>query len=97
MYTLYKTSVVAVPHPVFGHEPFAVLSTFNDKSATDVKEHVSRMFGPDYALAGLSSLKQIGFHEFPVNATHKIIKFEVQMAVEKHLKKIDRMGSTISY
>lgn len=96
MYTLYKTSVVAVPHPVLGHEPFAVLSTINDKNETDIKEYVCRMLGPDYALGGLSSLKQIGFQEFPVNATHKIIKFEVQMAVEQHLKKIDRVGLTIS-
>lgn len=96
MYTVYQTCVVAVPHPLLGHEPFAVLSTFNDKNENDIKDHVCRMFGPEYALAGLSSLKQIGLQEFPVNATHKIVKFEVQMAVEQHLKKINSVGLTIS-
>ena len=77
---------MAVPHPALGHEPFAVLSNLNEKEGDDIKDHVWRVFGEDYTLRGLSSLKQIGFHEFPVNATHKIMKFEVQEAVIKHLK-----------
>jgi hypothetical protein len=46
-----------------------------------VKSHVLQMFGQDYALRGVSSLEQIGLYEFPVNAAHKIIKFQVETAV----------------
>ena len=64
-----------------------MLSNFNNKKQDDIKNHVWRVFGEDYALRGLSSLKQIGFREFPVNATHKIMKFEVQKAVIEHLNR----------
>jgi hypothetical protein len=76
---------VAFPHPTLGHEPFAVLSDLNGKNEDQIKNHVLRMLGEGYALGGLSSLKQIGLQEFPINATHKIIKFEVLTAVMKHL------------
>ena len=73
------------PHHVLGSEPFAVLSSFNGKSAAEIKAHVRTAFGRNYALGGLASLMQLGLQEFPVNSTHKIIKSEVQLTVLKHL------------
>ncbi len=63
-----------------------MLSNSNDKNEDDIENHIRRVFGEGYALRGSSSLKQIGLHEFPVNATHKIMKFEVQKAVMEHLE-----------
>lgn len=76
-----------IPHHVLGHEPFAVLSKYNGKTEDEIKNHVRAVLGRDYAFGGLSSLKQRGLLEFPVNPTHKIIKFEVQTAVMKHLNR----------
>ena len=49
------------------------------------------MSGQDYALGGLLSLKQIRLHEFPVDATRKMTKFQVSTAVMEYLKR--RYGS----
>lgn len=87
---LIKTIVVPAPHYVLGAEPFAVLSSFNGKTKAQIKEHVRAVFGRDYALGGLASLKEVGLVEFPLNQTHKIIKSDVQTAV---LKYVIRMGN----
>ena len=88
-----KTIVVPAPHHVLGAEPFAVLSSYNGKNESQIKDHVRVVFGKDYALGGLASLQQLGLVEFPLNPTHKIIKSEVQSAVVKHLKRTLREGS----
>ena len=51
--------------------------------------YVRNVFGGDYTLGGLISLKQLGLHEFPINPTYKIIKSEVRMAVIRHLSRGD--------
>ena len=90
---LPKTIVVAIAHPVVGSEPFAVLSSYNGKTSTEVKDHVRAVFGPGYALSGLASLKQLELVDFPLNQTHKIIKSEVQAAVMRYLERLSRENS----
>jgi len=63
-----------------------VLSDFNSKNEAEVKSNVLLTLGSDYALGGVLSLRQIGLHQFLVNATHKIMKSEVQGAAIAHLK-----------
>ena len=81
-----KTIVVPAPHHVLGAEPFAVLSSYNGKTEAQIKDHVRAVFGRDYALGGLTSLKQLGLVKFPLNATHKVVKSEVQTAVVRHVE-----------
>lgn len=76
--------MVPVPHSVLGAEPIAVVDSFTNTSAEQVKQHVRIALGKDYALGGVVCLKQLGFDDFPVNATHKIIKSELQEAVLKY-------------
>lgn len=78
---------MAAPHHVLGSEPFAVVSSFEGTSAEQIKKHIQVILGRDYTLGGVVCLKQLGLVEFPVNATHKIIKSEVQKAVVKHLER----------
>ncbi|KAL1868129.1 hypothetical protein Daus18300_006111 [Diaporthe australafricana] len=80
---LYKASVVAVSHPEHGYEPFAVLRSLEGFTADQIVRHVKRCLGEEYSLFGVASLTQVGLTEFPVNATHKVIKAEVEMAVRK--------------
>ena len=80
-----KTIVVPAPHHVLGAEPFALLSSYNGKTETQIKDYVRVVFDRDYALGGLASLKQLGLVTFPLNATHKVVKSEVQTAVVKYL------------
>ncbi|KAF2137731.1 uncharacterized protein K452DRAFT_235401 [Aplosporella prunicola CBS 121167] len=80
-----QASVVAVPHPTLGHEPYAVLKSFNGKSEDDIRSHVLYTLGNDYELGGLSLLERIGLQEFPVNETHKVKKLEVEAAVWRFL------------
>lgn len=79
---------MAAPHPVLAAEPFAVVESFSNATAEQIKQHIREILGRDYTLGGVACLKQLGLVEFPVNATHKIIKSEVQEAVLKHLKRI---------
>lgn len=73
-----------MPHSVFFVEPIAVVDSFANASAEEVKQHVRKALGEDYALGGVVCLKQVGFVDFPVNATHKIIRSEVQEAVVRY-------------
>lgn len=81
-----QTSVVAIPHPTLGQEPYAVVSSMRGKSEEDIKQQVLDMFGKDYQLAGACSLKQLGVEEFSLNASGKIMKIDLQKAVLAYLK-----------
>ena len=83
-----KTIVVPVPHLVIGAEPFAVLSSYNGKTEVQIKDHVRTVFGRDYALRGLASLKQLELVDFPLNQTHKVIKSELQATVMRHIRNV---------
>ncbi|KAI0469979.1 hypothetical protein GGR56DRAFT_684235 [Xylariaceae sp. FL0804] len=85
-YTGTQTIVVPVPHHVLGVEPFAVISGYEPGSERCIKDHVRAVLGSNYSLGGLSSLKQLGLMEFPVNLTHKIIKSDVRKAVLKYMR-----------
>lgn len=84
-----------VLHHVLGAEPFAVLSSYNGKTEAQIKDHVRAVLGRDYALGGLALLKQLGFVDFPLNATHKIIKSEVLTAAIQYLRRMSREGKPI--
>jgi 4-coumarate--CoA ligase len=78
--------VVPAPHAVLGTEPFAVIENFANATAEQIKEHVRAVLGANNALGGVVALKQLGLVEFPFNATHKVVKTDVQAAVIKYLK-----------
>ena len=63
-----------IPHPEYGHEPYAVVKQFGSKTEDQVKQQVIDLFGKDYALGGICALQQLGLTEFPLNATGKIMK-----------------------
>lgn len=50
-------------------------------AAEDIVQHVKQCLGKEYTLSGVASLAQVGLKDFPVNATHKIVKAEVEKAV----------------
>lgn len=56
-------------------------------TADGIVQHVKRSLGEEYALSGVASIAQIGLKEFPVNATHKIIKSEVERAVAEMINR----------
>ncbi|TKA59713.1 hypothetical protein B0A55_13136 [Friedmanniomyces simplex] len=84
-FTGASTAVVAIPSPSLGQEPFAVLQDFHGKSEAQVKQGVINLFGNDYRLLGAASLKQLGLNAFPLNATGKVMKVELQRVVEEYL------------
>lgn len=72
-----QTSVVGVAHSTLGQEPYAVVEHMGGKSKADVKQHVTDIFGPDYALGDVLALNELGLGQFPLNATGKILKREL--------------------
>jgi acyl-coenzyme A synthetase/AMP-(fatty) acid ligase len=80
--------VVTVPHPTSGTEPIAVIDSFANANVEQVKQHIRVTLGEYYAVREIICLKQLGLVRFPVNATHKIVKSEVQDAVLEYLKRI---------
>lgn len=63
-----------------------------------IKDHVSRLLGKHYALTGVASLARVGLEDFPVNATHKIIKPDVERAARLYAqnKAILHIGAVVS-
>ncbi|KAF2017039.1 putative amp dependent CoA ligase [Aaosphaeria arxii CBS 175.79] len=86
-FTKTQTVVVPAPHRVLGAEPFAVVDTSKMATNEQIKDHIRAILGRDYALGGVVELKQLGLVDFPVNATHKIIKTDIQSAVARYLQK----------
>ncbi|KAI1410235.1 acetyl-CoA synthetase-like protein [Hypoxylon sp. FL1857] len=86
-FTGAQACIVAVPNPLLGHEPFAVVENFNGLTQDEIGRHVTRMFGEEYRLRGVASLEQIDLTKFPVNATHKVMKLDVQKAVMAYIAK----------
>ncbi|KAK9418018.1 putative AMP-dependent synthetase/ligase domain-containing protein [Seiridium unicorne] len=83
---IVQAIVVAAPHPTFGAEPFAVLSSYNSKTDAEIKEHVRTALGEHYTLGGVVSLKKLGLEAFPINATHKIVKTKLQADLLRYLQ-----------
>lgn len=85
-FTGAQTCIVAVPSPGLGQQPFAVLSGLNGFTEDQIRGHVVSVFGDSYALGGVACLDQLGLLEYPVNATHKILKASVQRVVVDFVK-----------
>lgn len=58
-----------------------MVQSLEGTTADNIVQHVKKFLGEEYTLAGVASIAQVGLKEFPVNATHKIIKSEVERAV----------------
>lgn len=82
-----KATVVAIPHEGMSHEPFAVIDDLSRKSEDEIKRSILGALGAYYVPARLLTLREIGLNKVPVNATHKIVKPEVQRALIRHLNK----------
>ncbi|KAK5701096.1 hypothetical protein LTR17_022893 [Elasticomyces elasticus] len=78
-------SVIAIPSPTLGQEPFAVLQRYNGRCEAEIKQCIIDVFGKDYQLAGAASLEQLGLDAFPLTATSKVVKFELQKVVQAYL------------
>ena len=65
--------------------PIAVVSDLTDKTEDQIRSHVVDVLGQDYSLDRILSLRQLGLSKFPVNATHKVVRSEVQRAVAAYL------------
>jgi hypothetical protein len=83
--SLNQVSVVAIPSAKQGYRPFAVVSDLNGRLCDQINTEVKWVLGEEYALAGVATLQQLELDAFPVNATHKVVKFEVQKAVMNFL------------
>ena len=79
--------VIPMPHPELGQEPFVVVRGRGGKLDAEIKHQVVDAFGKDYALAGVASLDELGLEDFPLNATAKIQKFELQERVVELMRK----------
>ncbi|OTA56062.1 acetyl-CoA synthetase-like protein [Hypoxylon sp. EC38] len=84
-----QACIVAVPNPLLGHEPFAVVENLDGFTQDEIVTHVTHAFGEECQLQGVVSLKQIALSKFPVNATHKVMKLDVQKAVLAYIASLE--------
>jgi hypothetical protein len=63
-----------------------VVSSYNGKSQEQIRNRIREALGKDYALGGIASLDQLGLLDFPLNSTHKVIRSEIQSAVNSYVK-----------
>ncbi|KAM7187816.1 hypothetical protein V8F33_011031 [Rhypophila sp. PSN 637] len=83
-FTGTQTCVVAL-----GEKPYAVLKEWpHGISKDEIVKHVGETQGEKHRIPHVVSLREVGLDRFPVNATHKIVKLEVQKALLMCLKLI---------
>ncbi|KAM7212988.1 hypothetical protein V8F06_011642 [Rhypophila decipiens] len=67
-----------------GEKPYAVLKEWpHGISKDEIVKHVGETLGEKHSITHVVSLRHVGLDRFPVNATHKIVKLEVQKALLK--------------
>lgn len=82
-----RSAILGLPHPVLGQEPFAVVESLTSADGTlkyskdEVKQRIVDIFGSEYALGGIATLDDLGMVDFPINATQKIVKRELEAPV----------------
>ncbi|OTA95473.1 hypothetical protein M434DRAFT_69317 [Hypoxylon sp. CO27-5] len=84
-----QACIVAVPNPLLGYEPFSVVGNLNGFTQEEIVRHVTHTFGEECRLRGVVPLKQIALSKFPVNATHKVMKLDVQKAVLAYIASLE--------
>lgn len=81
--------VVPVPSTELGHEPVAVVSSLDGRPKVEVSAHIEGTFGQAYVLGNVLELNEVGLADWPINASGKMMRTEVQQAVLNHLKARD--------
>lgn len=82
-----QSAILGLPHPTLGQEPFAVVSSLESSSRDrtytkdDLRQRIIDVFGAEYGLGGVATLPELGLSQFPVNATGKIPKRELEAPV----------------
>lgn len=61
------------------------MQDLGSKTKDEVEEEIIKIFGPDSALGGVATLKELGLSEFPLNPTGKIMKRDLEKPVADFL------------
>lgn len=83
-----QSSVLGIQDKVLGQVPFAVAQSLNGKTVEEVKQQVVDVVGKDYAIAGISTLDELGLSAFPLNATGKVLKRELEGPVLQYMSRM---------
>ena len=51
----------------------------------EIAQEVVAKFGEEYAIGGVLTLEELGFTEYPTNASGKMVKWKLQEAALYHL------------
>jgi acyl-CoA synthetase (AMP-forming)/AMP-acid ligase II len=79
--------VIGIPSKKLGDEPFAILESLNGKTENEIKQRVLDVFSPDYALAGTVTIKELGLDSFPLNASDKIMRTELEKLAKSYFQR----------
>ena len=60
-------------------------NTLENHTREEIAREVVARFGEDYAIGGVLTLEELGFTEYPINASGKIVKRELQEAAVDHV------------
>ena len=60
-------------------------NTLEKHTREGIAAEIDAKFGKDFGIGGVLTLEELGFTQFPVNASGKIIKREVQEAASVHV------------
>lgn len=78
--------IIGLPSEKYGEVPWAIVRDISGESGeADMQKCIVDSFGQEYCLEGVLSLKQLGFDDFPINATGKVSKLDLQNAAIKFL------------
>ncbi|EAQ82926.1 hypothetical protein CHGG_10744 [Chaetomium globosum CBS 148.51] len=88
-----QTCVVALPSPMNGDVPYPIVARLPEGvSPGDMREHFINAVGSSYSLGTILTLEQLGMKSWPLTATGKVFKRELERAAVECMRKDPRLG-----
>ena len=72
----------------------AIVQDLHGSSSASLEKLIVDKFGPDYALGRVLTLDQLGFADWPMNATEKIMKLDLRNAAVAYLNEEKKTATT---
>lgn len=78
--------MIGLPSPLYGENPIAILSSLCGNTVPELKSQVIEKLGKAYEIGDIFTLKELGFQEWPLNASGKVMKNVLKEVVVKYLE-----------
>jgi hypothetical protein len=88
-----KVWVIALPSPIHGEVPYPVIERLPEGvSRGDMREYFTNAIGSSYSIGTILTLEQLGMESWPMTATGKVSKRELESAAVAYMRNHPQVG-----